>query len=380
MRTAGAIIGMLCRIAIVLVITLAGSGAPAKPRIACGAVYTVQLGDTLHRIAVRAYGIGNYRTVFRANRDLLPNAASIEIGDRLLIPCLDGTGPRTRTEAKALGLLPATDGAGPKAGAAPAPLASAASVVADAPGIRLLTGSGFAPFADERLSEGGMITELVKLSLASAAPAHSVGLSYVNDWSQHLRLLESGAFDLGFPWYKPDCALADRLTTAMRARCSGFIFSAPLFEVAMGFYVRAGDPLRGATRPEQLIGTRICRPAGYFTFDLDQAGLREPKVTRVVLPTAADCLDLLADGMVDVVSLGETPAAREILRLGLDGQVVDIPALAAAQTLHAIAPETSAEGQAYIHLINAGLDKLRTSGRWYEVVAFHLGTFGLRVQ
>ena len=377
-----------------------GSVAEAVAPIACGTIYEAQRGDWLHRIAVRAYGEANYLAIYRANRDVLRDISSLAVGAQLLIPCLDGTGPSTRAEAKAMGMLedpsaeakldaapvaaatmPAVSSPVPEVSAAlagastPVLEISAVAVVAETPNIGLLSGPDFAPFADPRLPEGGMIAELVSLSLARAAPDRPTRLSFVDDWSHHLRLLDSGEFDIGFPWYKPDCTRVDRLTGTMRESCTGFIFSNPLYEVAMRFYVRAGDPLAEATAPEALFGKRICRPAGYFTFDLEQAELFEPNVTRVIPPAAADCFAWLARGDVDAVSVSASAAADEISHLGLDGRVSPITALASSQTLHVIAPEGNAEGRAYIDLVNEGLTELQRSGRWFEVVSRHLGAY-----
>ena len=351
---------------------VAASGDPAAAQeIPCGSLYRVAPGDTLSKIATRAYGTGDYQTIFQANQDFLPDISRIEVGDELLIPCLDGTGPKTRREALALGI--GTGGGGDT----PAPEASASAILPAGDGIGFLTGSDFAPFAHRALPEGGMITELVRLALARAAPEREVNISFVNDWSAHLGLLDQGAYDLGFPWYRPDCAKADRLSQSMQQRCAGFDFSNPLFEVIIGYYTRAGDPLAGAAGYDGLFGRRICRPAGYFTFDLDQEGLREPNVTRIIPPTAADCFTWLMRGEVDVVTLNKSIAQAEISKLGLDGRVAEITALASSQTLHVVAPKGNAEGQAYLDLINAGLAELQSSGRWFEVVSRHLGAYGV---
>lgn len=381
---------MLAGFVLASALIVGGTDAAAQTRseaeapIACGTIYQVRPGDSLHAIAMRAYGEGKYPAIYRANRDVLPDLYSLHAGARLLVPCLDGTGPATRAEAAAMGLLDAATATAEAQPAPaqpdPAPVATAAAVVADRPGIGLLSGPDFAPFADPDLPGGGMIAELVTLALARAAPDRPARLSFVDDWSRHLALLGSGEFDIGLPWYKPDCSRIGRLSGSMRARCTGFIFSAPLFEVAMGFYVRAGDPLEAATAPEQLHGKRLCRPAGYFTFDLEQDGLFEPNLTRVIPPAASDCFAWLARGEVDVVSLSTRIAATEIARLGLDGRVAAIPAMASAQTLHVVAPENSAEGRAHIDLVNQGLADLQMSGRWFEVVARHLGAYGVRLR
>ena len=96
---------MLCVFLAALLAAIAGpsSEVAAQARIACGSFYRVAPGDTLHRIATRAYGKGDYQTIFEANRDILPDISRIAVGDELLIPCLDGSGPQTRREALALG-------------------------------------------------------------------------------------------------------------------------------------------------------------------------------------------------------------------------------------------------------------------------------------
>jgi polar amino acid transport system substrate-binding protein len=126
-----------------------------------------------------------------------------------------------------------------------------------------------------------------------------------------------------------------------------------------------------------LFGRKLCRPAGYFTFDLDQEDLGEPNATLIIPPTAADCFTWLMRGEVDVVTLNKSIATAGISRLGLDGRVAEIPALASTQTLHVMAPKGDPQGRAYLDLVNAGLADLQASGRWFEVVSRHLGAFGV---
>jgi polar amino acid transport system substrate-binding protein len=69
---------------------LLADGAAAQ-QIPCGGFHAVRQGDTLQRIAVRAYGPeASWRTLWAANRDRLGGDPSlIEIGDLIFIPCLD---------------------------------------------------------------------------------------------------------------------------------------------------------------------------------------------------------------------------------------------------------------------------------------------------
>ena len=54
---------------------------------AAGSSYTVQSGDTLWKIASRAYGDGSrYPEIFEANRDVLKQPEHILPGQQLIIP------------------------------------------------------------------------------------------------------------------------------------------------------------------------------------------------------------------------------------------------------------------------------------------------------
>ncbi len=374
---------MLATLALAAAFLLAAPpAAVAQEGIPCGTLYRVAPGDTLHSIAVRAYDEGdNYLTIFEANRDILPSATRIEIGDQLLIPCLDGSGAQTRGEILPPGEPPGepSEDTGESATARSTAAAPGAAVPADVE-IGLLTGSGFAPFADPALPEGGMATELVRLALDRAAPDRSSRIAVAEDWAAHLDLLARGTFHLGFPWYRPDCDRADRLGASMQRRCAEFAFSEPLFELEIAYYARTGHALTGAEGHDALLGHRICRPATYFTFDLTQEGLAAPDATLVFPPEAEECFVLLEAGVVDVVTLARAVAESEITRLGLTGKVAEIPALASTQTLHVIAPEDSPEALAFLSLIDAGLAELRESGRWFEVVSRHLGPFGVSLR
>ncbi|MEM6624062.1 MAG: transporter substrate-binding domain-containing protein [Pseudomonadota bacterium] len=356
--------------------TSAQDAVVAGPPIACGERYTVVLGDTLRDIAIRAYGTGDYPFIFNANRDQLRNPNVVYLGAELLIPCRDGSGPATSQQAEGGPIETAA------ATAAPAP--SAPTAPQGQPfqrQIKFLTGGDYAPFTDEDLRDGGMFTDLVRRSMAKADASRPYRITFVNDWGPHLGiLLPEGAFDLGFPWFKPDCTKIDRLSEAMAARCTNFDFSHPFYEVVIGFYVRKGDPAEQARQYSDLFGRTFCRPRGYFTFDLEQEDLRAPNVNLVVPATPSDCFEMLAKGEVDIVSLNVLISEQEIVAQGLLDSVTELSSLAGVQTLHVLSPKTNPFGRTYITLINRGLRELRESGEWFQVVSEHLRDHALRTQ
>lgn len=350
------------------------AAAQSRATIACGNSYVVQPGDTLRELALRAYSNANYQLLFNANTDVLRNPNLLIVGQNLRIPCLDGA---ERPQLSA-----------PSASAGQAPTAASARTASpntDATPfqrkIKFLTGSDYAPFTDEDLREGGMFTDLVRRAMARADDTRGYRITFVNDWGPHLSiLLPEGAFDLGFPWFKPDCSKIDRLSEAMAARCTNFDFSHPFYEVVIGFYVRREDEAAQARSYADLLGKTICRPRGYFTFDLEQEGLKEPDASITSPATPSDCFEMLANGAVDVVSLNVLISEEEIKKQGLTAKVAELSDLAGIQTLHVISPKTNPYGRTYLTLINRGLRQVRESGEWFEVVSRHLSEHALRTQ
>ncbi|MCU0911246.1 MAG: transporter substrate-binding domain-containing protein [Rhodobacteraceae bacterium] len=343
--------------AVAVAAALAASDARAQELCS---VYTIVSGDTLSQIARRAGVPGGYQTLFSLNSDTIRNPNVIEVGGQLRIPCPDGALPGATAAAAA----EATPTAPAEAVAPPEAL----------PAMRFLTAGFYAPFTDEGLPEGGMFTELVKTAVRTGNPDQAFNVTFVNDWGPHLTvLLPSGAFDMGFPWYKPDCTKVENLQPANALRCTDYNHSDPFFEAAVGYYAMKGsDFARVATYPE-LLGARLCRPRGWFTFDLEANRLVEPNITLLVAPTQVACWDALKAGEVDVVTFDALPAEADLIKLGLLDTVVEIPQLTSVETLHVFAPKSNPNGEAFLETINRGLAELRSSGQWMEIVSRHLG-------
>lgn len=417
----------------------------APPGRGCGIFHRVARGEILGNISMMRYGTSrNYLRIFEANRDILETPESLEVGDLLYIPCLDGSTPQTRQEALAAlsnrsAAVPALNdtpdgpttedvatkevareadvsptgprGSGPgeaqrSAPAAPTtkpgpgapasadsagpataeteradgPALSAALVRPVAAPLTLVTRSNAAPFVHLALPEGGAVVELVRRSLARAAPDREISIHFAETAQRQIELLAEGRDLVGFPWPRPDCTRADALPPDLHRLCTDFAFSAPLLETRMAFYVRAGDPLSAATRPAALRGMRICRPAGWFTFDLEIAGLVEPLVEYVAGRDPLDCFLSLEVGRVDVVTMDASSARRAIARLGIVDRVSEVQDLAAAFTLHAVAPRANPRALETLAAIDEGLAELKRSGSWFEILSHHLSTFRLSMR
>ncbi len=192
-----------------LALSAAGAAVAQAQQGGCGTPYVIAPGDTLHRIATRAYGAeGDFRTLFAANRERLgwSDPSQIKVGQIVAIPCPDGA-PPARIAVLARDTAPADAGPSPSAQIAAAALGEDA-LIARSPDI--------------------------------AAPPGA--------------LLGEGLYALSLPWARPDCAAPP---DAQAARlCAEFLWSAPLrsrFEVLV--------TLVDARAPDAKDAAEICRPA-----------------------------------------------------------------------------------------------------------------------
>lgn len=327
--------------------------APAVAQEQC-ATYTIVSGDTLSQIASRAQVRGGFQILFNANSDVLRNPNIVEVGQVLQIPCADGSLPNA-TSARASATAPAST---------PTPVTSTPNRP-----LRIVTGSGYAPFTDEGLEGGGALTLMVNRAISEGNPDQDFNINFVNDWGSHLdSLLPIGAMDATFPWFKPDCTKVEFLSPASANRCTAFNHSEPLYDALVGYYTLNGSEYVNATSYADLRGAKICRPEAWFTFDLEAQQLMPPNV-ELIRPVPQDgCWQLLIDGEVDIVTLDALPAEEDYRELGLSAQVTNLETLASKQTMHVFVSKDNEFANEALPIINAGLEELRLSGEWFEIV------------
>jgi polar amino acid transport system substrate-binding protein len=342
----------------------------------CGTDYIVRDGDTLGQIAARVYGNPSLWTViFYSNQDRLgTNATLVVPGLSIRLPCVGGT------QAGAAIPAPSTSG-GPTA--APLPSAEPAFMLSSmVRRIEFLTADGYQPYTGRAIEGGGMLTQVLSASMdlikEEAKGRFDYGISWVNDWAAHLNpLLLTRAFDVGFPWARPNCEKPTELDVGSQFRCEKFHFSDPLHEVVTQLFVLQQSRIK-SLRTEELSGTSICRPSGYSIIELDQGGrnwLKDGKVTLIRPPTSDDCFRLLESGSVDSVMITELVGRSSINSLGLGERVRYIDAPVALGTLHVVVSKSHPNARTLLYYVNAGVSKLRESGEYDRIVDRHLTRF-----
>lgn len=321
--------------------------------IPCGEAYTTKSGDTLSNIAEQAYGRANaYQRIFDFNPGKLESPNLVLVGVELFIPC---------EEANAAPDLPPIEAT-----------EETSEPEDERQVINILTGAEYPPYVDKGLENGGFSYELVERALQYSSGGADYQIDVINDWGAHLKpLLADGAYDLGFPWFKPDCEQLEKLGENSRWRCENLRFSVPLHEVVITFYGRQGG-VDNIKEPEDAHNLVLCRPSGYFTHDLEVMGLVPPAVSRVVGNSPTDCFERLVDGEVDLVSVNADTSDQTITKLGIRDQVSEIIELATIQTLHVVGLKTNPKTRVNLLRVNKGIMGLREEGTFVQLAAKHL--------
>ena len=341
----------------------------------CGTEYKIKEGETLAQIAARVYGNPTQWTViFYANQDRLGTNASLLVpGLAITLPCVGGASPQSSPQ--------------PQNVTAPAQQPPAAS---DAPimistmvrRVEFLTADGYPPFTGRALEGGGMLTEVISAAMnivkQEAKGRFDFGISWVNDWSAHLNpLLLTRAFDVGYPWARPDCDGGAALDATSQFRCRRFFFSDPLYEVTTSLFVRNGSPI-ASLQSEKISGATLCLPAGQATYELDQGGrnwVKDGKITLMRPPTVDECFRLLDNGTVEGVVTTEYSGRASIIALGLVDKIRMLDQPVALTPLHIVVSKSHPHARTILYYVNTSLAKLRENGDYDQIIERHLDRF-----
>lgn len=339
----------------------------------CGTDYAIKDGETLAQIAARTYGNPSQWTIiFYANQDRLgPNGTLLTPGLAIRLPCIGGGGAQP----------PAANSAAATVPQAPAP-GEAFIISTIVRKLEVLTADNYQPYTGRTLEGGGMLTQVLGASLdlikEESKGRFDYSISWVNDWAAHLNpLLLTRAFDVGFPWAKPECEAAGTLDAGSQLRCQKFFFSDPMFEIVTSLFVRENSRIR-SLRNEEIHGTSLCRPTGYPVHELDRAGrnwVKDGKITLIRPASVDECFRLLDSGTVDGVVMAELVGRTSINALGMADRVRAIDQPLALTTLHVIIAKTHPQARTMLYYVNSSMAKLRESGEYEKIVERHLARF-----
>lgn len=327
--------------------------------------YKVRDGDSLGSIAEAAYGSFNYQMIFNANREAIANNPNdLPVGLQLVLPCEDG---RLTADTELSSVIEAETEREEATRDPKRPYM---------PPLKFVTANDWKPFTDESLSGGGIYVRMAATAMRRGGNDRDFKISFVDDWGSHIAtLLPANAFDMSIAWSKPDCSRLDLLGEFAVTMCTEFEFSLPVYEVAYSYNTLIDSKYAGARSFADYQGAKICRPEGWPTSDLEVKGLAEPAVTFVRPKSPMECAEMLLAGEVDLYSLEVETTTANFEELGATDKVELNPALATFNTHHLVISKKHPRAAEYLEIVNRGLEEMRQSGEWYDIVATGLSEY-----
>ena len=367
-------------------------------------------GDTLRNIAKETYGnASDYRYIFMANWAKFGISPHVmQIGKILDLPCYgtftaqktpdtpietvtSATEPTKTEVVEQLQIVEITPQVDPETVVAaetvpkvePAAVATpeiaaeveeSAPIIAPTPtataSLRNLKLVGFSdnlPYSDASLFHGGLITTLIETALLRSEAARVDQPAFVTRSESGLATsVLPEEYHLSFPWLLPDCDLAE-FDADIKDLCDNYTFSVPIYEAQMAMYTLSDSLFNDVATEVDLVGARICRPSAMHTYDLLEIGMIEPIISLETGADLAACFDKLQNNIVDIVSVNGLTADVFFADTGRDQRIIELTAIAALHTVHAITPNDNEVGLIALDYLNSGLWDMLANGEWGEI-------------
>ncbi len=327
-----------------MVLALGFGGAAQAASIACGEAYVAKSGDTVGKVAAKAFGPGLHRQLF-VNAMMHrhgANGGSLAKGAIVDIPCATNNGLDLPEDYWSASTTVPAEVTVQVAGYDPATIASAQN-----------TNALLAALLDQAMREG-LLTPVFR-----QLPSGNVS-------AQRPFADGQGAQDVSFPWRRTDCAEAQN---AAQALCKGALWSDPFFEITSGAYVRE-DAFAGGLAG--VMGRRVCI-ADESRAAVAQSGLVSDQIlNRALGGLASRCLTMLWLGDVSAVIVPDISAAAEVRKNPTAPQLKKLDGAVFSDMIHAVVDSRNPNAERILQRMNEGLAEIRNSGAWYDIVRVQL--------
>jgi uncharacterized protein len=246
------------------------------------------------------------------------------------------------------------------------------------PKIRLLA-TGWAPLADERSPDGGLIVALVNSSLDKAEWAGSAHTEIDVRWTKAAlppiqSLLSDPTIDISLPWESADCERPNDLAQASAVLCDNALYTDPILQVVIGLFTVAESTFTFDT-DESIFGKTICLPYDRDTSALNGNGrywLSEKRIVVVWQPTLIDCISSVQLHEADAFVANDLEGRYVLRRLGLVQLFKMAERPLETRGVHAIVARNHIQASELIGAVNRGLKELKQSDAYAAIVRQHL--------
>ncbi|MFP6712791.1 MAG: transporter substrate-binding domain-containing protein [Rhodospirillales bacterium] len=222
--------------------------------------------------------------------------------------------------------------------------------------IELVTGNDFAPYSDEKLPKGGMLTDIVRTIFNEAG--YPVKISFEH-WKRGYRDTKFNQFDGTFPYFRAP------------KRDRDFLFSAPLYETVGRVFVSDNLAI-SANKISELGGLTLCRALGYSIPRAFRSMVESGNIPVLRAPKPENCYHMIKRDRAQFVVWNDLFAQSVINRISdskdtLKKLTINWP----PSTLHLIVSKKHPDAVSIIETVNTGLDRLRRNGLYIDILNQH---------
>ena len=222
--------------------------------------------------------------------------------------------------------------------------------------IQIVTGNGYAPYADESLPNGGMSTEIVALAFREVG--YNAQFTF-RPWKRGYEETRKGLYAATFPY----------IETAERLK--DFYYSDPIDHVYTRIFVRKDARIHTL---EDLEGKRICVPLGYGVAKQFTKWVQKSNRKRDDNPVElVHCLKMLQSGRKDFFVINEVTAWKAIQSTFQTREYFrTLDTVVAEESHHLIISKTFPDGEKILEQFNTGLKRLKEKNIVQAVIDRHL--------
>lgn len=222
--------------------------------------------------------------------------------------------------------------------------------------VLLNTGNDYAPFTDEKLPEGGMLTELVKRVFKEMK--QEIKIHWL-PWARGYNEAKSGAYAATFPY----------VHTA--ARDSEFLYSDPLYVIQLKVFAKPSFSVDPA-KPDSFRGKTICLPLGWAPPAKLEPLLNDGSLHRQQPKDISSCAKMVARGRADFFVTDTIQGAKAIAGDNLGpADITTLSTPVESTALHLIASKSNPKSAPLLAKFNAALKALKAEGVYDKIVAAH---------
>lgn len=235
------------------------------------------------------------------------------------------------------------------------------------------------PLADERLADGGLITDLLRQSLTGigqgTGPAAALDVQWTRSSAPPVQaILNDPSVDFSFPFENPNCERPNDLTQTSAVLCDNALFSEPLIQVVIGLFRLSSGSFTFAADGE-IHGKTICLADDRDASVLNDHGrnwLAEKRVTLLRQTSLLGCLGAVQKLEADAFVANDLEGRYLLHQLGLTSLFTMTERPLGMHSIHAVVSKNHPRASELMSSLNSGLKRLKQSEGYAAAVRQHL--------